>query len=71
MSNSSDEATGMLLYKYQLPSGFTVKPPNEFEIMEIINTDFWTPEKQPKKMEMQKDTLNVYFDEVIKNKITI
>merc|ERR1712096_229225 len=64
LSNSSDEATGMLLFKYQLPSGFTVKPLNEFDAMEIINTDFWTPEKRPKKMEMQKDTLNVYFDEL-------
>ena len=70
LSNSSDEATGMLLYKYQLPSGFSYKPFGEFEVLSIM-THYRQPDKffsiggaEPKKIEMQKDTLNVYFDEV-------
>ena len=71
LSNSSDEATGMLLYKYQLPSGFSYKPLGEFDAM-VIQRPVWDNSNtfisiggaEPKKIEMQKDTLNVYFDEV-------
>lgn len=61
----------MLLYKYQLPSGFSYKPLGEYDILEISTPLMEEPDKffsiggaEPKKIEMQKDTLNVYFDEV-------
>ena len=61
----------MLLYKYQLPSGFSYKPLGEFDAMEIATPLWEDADKfmsiggpEPKKVEMQKDTLNVYFDEV-------